>query len=93
MNKPFTVEILRDLITQYDCEEISLSRFKGILNEIAAKHYGWVKCEDRLPTKEDADDNEYVLCMGTHPFVAKWDDSIMFELSTHWRKIGNRPCF
>ena len=53
MNKPFTVEIIKYFITQYDKEEISLSKFKEILNKIAIDWHEqqtrWIPVEERLP--------------------------------------------
>jgi len=56
MNKPFTVEILKDLITQYDREKISLSRFKELLNERAEKCYSKPFSQPKMSPKEKAQD-------------------------------------
>lgn len=85
MNKPFTVELLTK---EFGPEFAGLA---DRLNQIVSEQSGWVKCSDRLPTKEDADEwgrvlfwSDYFMRSFSKPYHHKGSDKIAF---THWRKI------
>ena len=108
MNSDETIEMLYDFqagdpnhFGRWAEDEV----YDGINTAIEAlrQYQPWVPCSERMPTKEDADENGYVLVIFEYGSVGEWNvqeikynndrASIDLELSkiTHWRPMLPEP--
>ena len=102
---PIYIDAFRDLLNQYDKEEISMSRFVEALNVMAWKYSdskvqeerqkGWVSVEDRYPARLDTDKNGCLLGWDKFQEMAhkcKLEDIHQMKMRfTHWMPLPEPP--